>query len=143
MAHLSGPYSGNSCARRALGGGLGAGLRPAPTGIVVRVSRRQAERVSRFHAEIEAAVRSAALAFRADDVEASIRATTGLWWTSRLRGRQFAQLIHQARAVTQERISVGGVGRGEPGRREAMPYFFAVLRDLVRQHVDRRANADQ
>jgi hypothetical protein len=45
--------------------------------------------------------------------------------------------------VTQERISVGGVGRGEPGRREAMPYFFAVLRDLVRQHVGHRANADQ
>ena len=55
------------------------------------------------------------------------------WWSSRLRGRRFAQLIHQARELTQERISLGAVERGEAGRREAMPYFFAVLWDLVNQ----------
>jgi hypothetical protein len=76
-------------------------------------------------------MRSAALAFRADDVEVSVSAAVHVWWTSRLHGRRFVQLVQQARAQTQARISVGGVGRGEPGRREAMPYFFAVLRDLV------------
>ncbi|HEY1294449.1 MAG TPA: hypothetical protein VGJ60_15335 [Chloroflexota bacterium] len=79
------------------------------------------------------------MAFRADDVDASVTAGVHLWWTSHLRGRRFAQLVQQARAVTQERISLGGVERGEPGRREAMPYFFAVLRDLVSQNVDDHA----
>jgi hypothetical protein len=100
------------------------------------VSRRQSERASRYRAEIEAGVRSAALVFRADDVEASVTAALRLWWTSHLRGRRFAQLVQQARAVTQERISVGSVERGEPGQREAMPYFWAVLRDLVSEHTD-------
>jgi hypothetical protein len=39
--------------------------------------------------------------------------------------------VHQARAATHARISVGDVERGEAGQRQAMPYFFAVLRDLV------------
>ncbi len=82
-------------------------------------------------------MRSSALAFRADDVEASITAALHLWWTSHLRGRRFAQLVQQAHAVTYERISVGGVEHGAPGRREAMPYFWAVLRDLVGQYVTR------
>jgi hypothetical protein len=99
------------------------------------VSRRQGERASRYQGEIEAAVRNCALVFRADDVEASVRAAQRMWWTSHLRGRRFAQLVHQARSVTQERISVGGVDCGEAGRREAMPYFWATLRDLVGQHA--------
>jgi hypothetical protein len=103
------------------------------------VSRRQAERVSRYQVEIEAAVRSAAVIFRADDVDASVTAAMHVWWTSHLRGRRFAQLVQQARAVTHERISVGSVERGEPGQREAMPYFFAVLRDLVGHNVDHGA----
>jgi hypothetical protein len=107
------------------------------------VSRRQGERSSRYQAEIEAAMRSSALVFRADDVEASVTAALRLWWTSHLRGRRFAQLVHQARSVTQERISVGGVERGEAGRREAMPYFQAALRELVSQHVDHHANVGQ
>jgi hypothetical protein len=41
--------------------------------------------------------------------------------------------VYQARDVTRQRVSLGVVQRGEPGRREAMPYFFAVLRDLVDQ----------
>jgi len=81
-------------------------------------------------------VRSSALAFRADDVDGSVTAALRLWWTSHLRGRRFAQLVQQARAVTHERISVGGVEHGEAGRRQAMPYFWAVLRDLVSQQVD-------
>jgi hypothetical protein len=95
------------------------------------MSQRQGQRGSRHQAEIEAAVRSAALVFRADDIEVSVTSAMHVWWTSGLRGRRFVQLVHQARAAPHERISVGGLERGEPGRREAMPYFFAVLRDLV------------
>jgi|SRR5579859_4124025 len=103
------------------------------------MSRRQTERGSRFRVDIEQEVRTAAAAFRDNDVEASTAIAVRLWWSSRLRGRRFAQLLRQARYVTQERISLGVVERGEPGRREAMPYFMAVLRDLVNQ--DRRTPA--
>jgi hypothetical protein len=100
------------------------------------MSRRQGERTSRFEAEIESGIRSAATAFRDNDVEASITTAIRLWWTSRLRGRRFAQLICEARDVTQQRISLSVIRKGEPGRREAMPYFFAVLRELVdREHL--------
>ena len=54
-----------------------------------------------------------------------------MWWASRLRGRRFVQLVREAIGVTQARISLGTVQHGEAGRREAMPYFFAVLRDLT------------
>ena len=97
------------------------------------MSRRQQERASRFLGEIETGVRSAAVELRDNNIEASVAAAVRLWWTSRLRGRRFAQLVYQARDVTQECISLGVVQRGEAGRREAMPYFFAVLRDLVDQ----------
>ena len=115
------------------GGGGGAGLRPAPTYIVGGMSRRQAERASRFRVEIEDGVRSAAVAFRDNDVEASVGAAVRLWWTSHLRGRRFAELVRQAYDVTQMRISVGAIERGDAGRREAMPYFLSVLRHLVIQ----------
>ncbi len=98
------------------------------------MSRRQRERGSRFQIDIEEQVRIAAATFRDNDVEASINVAVRLWWTSRLRGRRFAQLLGQARDVTQQRISLGVVERGEPGRRQAMPYFLAVLRDLVDKH---------
>ena len=109
--------------------------------MVEHVSRRQSQRTSRFDAEIEASVRTAAVAFRADDVEASMSAAVRLWWTSHLRGRRFAQLVRRAYEITQARISMGSVERGEAGLRQAMPYFLAVLRDLVaneqrRQPVD-------
>jgi hypothetical protein len=97
------------------------------------MSRRQCERGSRFQVDIEQEVRSAAAAFRDNDVEASMAVTRRLWWSSRLRGRRFAQLLREARDVTQARISVGVVERGEPGQRQAMPYFLAVLRHLVNQ----------
>jgi hypothetical protein len=98
------------------------------------MSRRQSERGSRFQVDIEQQVRTAAAAFRDNDVETSIAVAVRLWWSSRLRGRRFAQLLRQARDVTQARISAGVVEQGEPGRRQAMPYFLAVLRDLVNQH---------
>ena len=120
-----------SGARRRWVGAVGAGLRPAPTCNRWRMSRRQGERASRFQVEIEAGVRSAAVAFRDNHVEASVSTAVRLWWTSHLRGQRFAQLVRQAYDVTQARISVGGVERGEAGRREAMAYFLTVLRDLV------------
>jgi hypothetical protein len=97
------------------------------------MSRRQRERTSVFQGEIETGVRSAAVDFGENDVDASVATAVHLWWTSRLRGRRFAQLVYQAREVTRQRISLGLVQRGEPGRRKAMPYFFAVLRGLVDQ----------
>jgi hypothetical protein len=103
------------------------------------MSRRQSERGSRFQMDIEQEVRTAAAAFRDNDVEASTAIAVRLWWSSRLRGRRFAQLLRQARDVTQARISVGVVERGEPGRRQAMPYFLAVLRGLINQ--DRRTRS--
>ncbi len=118
---------------KAPGGGLGEGLRPSPMYVGGGMSRRQMERQSGFLVEIEDGVRNAAAAFRDNDVEASVTTAVRLWWTSRLRGRRFARLVYEARDVTQKRISLGVVGQGEPGRREAMPYFFAVLRDLVDQ----------
>ena len=87
----------------ALESDMTATLRSAPALIDLQV-RAQSERALRYRAEIEAGVRSAALAFRADDVEASVAAAVRLWWTSHLRGRRFAQLVQQARAVAQERI---------------------------------------
>lgn len=105
------------------------------------MSHRQRERTSRFLGAIETGVRSAALDFGDNDVEGSVATAVRLWWTSRLRGRCFAQLVQQAREVTRQRISLGIVLRGEPGRRKAMPYFFAVLRDLVRQERSAAAHA--
>jgi hypothetical protein len=114
-------------------GGGGVGPPPPPTVRGDAMSRRQGERTSRFRGEIETGVRSAALGLRDNNVEASVATALRLWWTSRLRGRRFAQLVYQARDVTRQRISLGIVQGGEPGRRQAMPYFFAVLRDLVDQ----------
>ena len=95
------------------------------------MSQRQHERASRFQVAIEDGVRAAAMAFRDNDVQASTATVIRLWWTSRLRGRRFAQLLQQARQVTQEHISTGAINHGQPGRREAMPYFLAVLRQLA------------
>jgi hypothetical protein len=97
------------------------------------MSRRQHERASRFAVDIEQAVRVAAATFRDNDVETSTAVVVQLWWTSRLRGRRFAQLVGHAREVTAARISVGRVELGQPGQRQAMPYFLAVLRDLTDQ----------
>jgi len=105
------------------------------------VSRRQSERGSRFQAEIENGVRVAAMAFRDDDSEVSVKTVVRLWWRSGLRSRRFAKLVRQAREVTQVRVSLGLVKRGQAGRREAMPYFLAVLQDLVNRDPRSRSPA--
>ena len=97
------------------------------------MSQRQRERTSLLRGEIETGVRRAAVELHDNDVEASVATAVRLWWTSRLRGRRFAQFVYQARDVARQRISLGVVQHGEPGQRKAMPYFFAVLRDLVDQ----------
>jgi len=89
------------------------------------------ERALRYRVEIELDVRAAATKFRDNDQEASVARAFRLWWSSGVRGPRFAQLIRRATEITQARISLGAVERGEAGRREAMPYFFEVLRDLV------------
>jgi hypothetical protein len=111
--------------------GSGEGAPPLPVSDQP-MRYRQLERTVRYRAEIELGVRSAATKFRDNDQEASVATAIRLWWASRLRGPRFAQLIRRATDVTQARISLGTVQRGEAGRREAMPYFFEVLRDLAR-----------
>ena len=78
------------------------------------------ERALRYRAEIELDVRSAATKFRDNDQEASVSTALRVWWSSGMRGARFAQLIQRATEVTQARISLGVVERGEAGRREAM-----------------------
>jgi len=102
------------------------------------VSVRQRERASRFAEKIEIDVRSAARKFRDNDPAASVSAVLHLWWSTQLRGRTFAALVREATTITSGRVSVGAVKRGEPGHREAMPYFHAVLRDLAGSAQRRR-----
>jgi len=114
-------------------GALGAGLRPAPRSPVRAMSRRKHERLSLFRDQIESSIRKASTMFRDNDVESSVTTAVRLWWSSGMRGRRFAQLVRKAHDVTQQRMSLGVIQKSEPGQRDAMPYFFAVLRDLVDQ----------
>jgi hypothetical protein len=92
---------------------------------------RTSERALCYRAEIELGMRDAAIKFRDNDLEASVARAFRLWWSSGVRGPRFAQLIQRATDVTQARISLGAVQRGQAGRREALPYFFEVLRGLA------------
>jgi hypothetical protein len=99
------------------------------------------ERALRYRAEIECSVRAAALKFRDNDEDASMARAFRMWWSSGMRGPRFAQLIQRATEVTQARVSLGAVERGHPGRREAMPYFFEVLRGLTDEDRPERHGA--
>ena len=96
------------------------------------------ERALRYRAEIELGVRGAAIKFRDNDQEASVATAVRVWWSSGMRGPRFAQLIQRTTEITQGRISLGAVQRGEAGCREAMPYFFEVLRHLANDERQRR-----
>ena len=137
---MSNRIASGSRAPAGAGWGFGGGAPPCPHVSVSlgSMSRRQSERTSRFQTEIEEGVRSAAVAFRDNDVEASVSTAVRLWWSSHLRGRRFAQLVRQAFEVTQARISLGVVERGDAGQREAMPYFLAVLHDLATNDANPR-----
>jgi hypothetical protein len=86
---------------------------------------------------VETLVLSVANRFWDDDPNRSVRTALRLWWRSRLRGRHFVQLLQEATSRTSERVSLGTIKQGVPGRREAMPYFFAILRDLAAQEQRR------
>ena len=100
---------------------------------------RSSERASRYRAEIELDVRSAATKFRDNDQEASVATAVRVWWSSGMRGARFAELIRRATEISQARILLGTVQRGGAGRREAMPYFFEVLRHLANDERQRRS----
>jgi hypothetical protein len=97
------------------------------------MSRRQTQRASRFATDVDTLIRVAGSRFRDEDPDQSARTALRIWWKSRMRGRRFVQLVQEANRRTSARISLGTVKRGEPGQREAKPYFFAILRDLVAQ----------
>ena len=101
------------------------------------MSRRQHERTSRFSDEIGALARSASLAFRDEDPDGSMTIIYAAWWNSGLRGRTFTRLLMDATAITKQRISTGAIRAGIPGHRAAMPYFLAVLTQLI-DDADRR-----
>jgi hypothetical protein len=95
------------------------------------VSSQQKARMSRSTGDVETLVLSAANRFWDNDPNRSVRTALRLWWRSHVRGRRFVQLVQEATKRTSERVSLGVVQQGVPGRREAMPYFFAILSDLV------------
>jgi hypothetical protein len=97
------------------------------------MSCRQTERASRFATDVDLLIRVAGSRFRDNDPDQSARIALGIWWGSRIRGHRFVQLLQESTKRTSARVSLGTVKRGEPGQREAMPYFFAILRDLVAQ----------
>jgi len=76
--------------------------------------------------------------FRDDDPERTIKVMLHLWWNSGFRERRFCDLLLEARTITKGRIAGSQVQLGEPGRRRAMPYLLAVLRDLLVQAEGKR-----
>lgn len=105
------------------------------------MSQRQRERYSRYRHVIETLVHGAATSFRDDDPERPSLSARRMSWTSRLRGRTFCRLVEDAARITRQRVSASNVESGEPGRREAMPYFLAVLRQLATEAAARLAAA--
>ncbi len=71
--------------------------------------------------------------FRDDDPDRTVAVMLHLWWNSGSGERRFCDLLQEARTITKARIAAGRVQLGEPGRRRAMPYLLAVLRDLLAQ----------
>jgi hypothetical protein len=67
--------------------------------------------------------------FRDDDRDRTLEVMIHLWWNSGLQEQRFLELVQEARAITKQRIAAGQVQLGGAGRRRAMPYFLAVLRE--------------
>jgi hypothetical protein len=76
--------------------------------------------------------------FRDDDPERTLKFMVHLWWSSGFRERRFCDLLQEARTITKARIAAGQVQLGEPGKRRAMPYLMAVLRDVLAQSAKGR-----
>jgi hypothetical protein len=67
----------------------------------------------------------------------SVTRTIGLYRQSRLDLDTFIHRMEQARAITKERT--GSIRAGEGGRKQMMSYWFAVLQDLLGDHLERRS----
>jgi hypothetical protein len=67
--------------------------------------------------------------FRDDDPERTLKVIFHMWWNTGLREQRFVEVVQAVRAITKKRIAAGQVQLGDPGRRRAMPYFLAVLRE--------------
>ena len=91
--------------------------------------------------QVTAIVEHHARAFRDDAVQQSVETAHHLWWNSRVPLQAFAELLDRAALVTKQTISSGRIRHGEPGARQAMPYFFRVLRTLCDEASARSATA--
>jgi hypothetical protein len=77
--------------------------------------------------------------FRDNDAVRTREVVFHLWWNPGLSEQRFFDLVQDARTVTKARIAAGQVQLGSAGRRRAMPYLLAVLRNLLSQVVDARS----
>ncbi len=105
-----------------------------------RLSRRtrSRRRTSRAGSLLAVAAKGAGGEFRADDPDRTIKVVLHLWWNSSFAERRFCDLLQEARTITKARIVGSQVQVGEPGRRRAMPYLLAVLRQLLAQSAEGR-----
>ena len=96
-----------------------------------RLSRRNRSqtRTSRAGSLLAVAADVVCDEFRDDDLERTLKVIFHMWWNTGLRERRFVDLVQAARSITKKRIAAGQVQLGDPGRRRAMPYFLAVLRE--------------
>jgi hypothetical protein len=78
--------------------------------------------------------------FRDDSPERSIETAHHLWWNSHIPLGTFVDLLDRAALVTKQTISSGRLRRGEPGARDAMPYFLRVLKTLCDEAGGRSVN---
>ena len=90
---------------------------------------RSRRRGSRGRRMLTVAAAVVCVEFRDDDHERTLEVMVHLWWNSGLQEQRFLELVQEARATTKQRIAAGQVQLGDAGRRRAMPYFLAVLRD--------------
>lgn len=69
---------------------------------------------------------------RDTDPGGSIGTLQNIWKASPTPASALMETMQEARQVTKQRISSGVIRNGEPGRREAMAYFFRVLEDRLK-----------
>ncbi|MFN8526776.1 MAG: helix-turn-helix domain-containing protein [Chloroflexota bacterium] len=87
--------------------------------------------------DLASRIRAIGIELRDSGSARSIARAQHALWNSGLPYPAFAAIVEIARSRTREELSKGTVKNGQPGRRSAMPYFFAVLDDLVNQERDR------
>ncbi len=65
-----------------------------------------------------------------EHIPSNIIQARNLLATSQMEERTFVDLVHQARTITKQQGNIRKTA-GSQGQRNRMPYFFAVLRDLL------------